>query len=372
MSFINGSVSAVRFLIAEEIPEKELIKGLKKFVGTDVVLENHPEAVGWCCLENFLDTDIKSEKVTLDNFYLFGFRIASKNVPAALLRAHCQQAEMIALKERGVERLTRYEKSEIKSDLKEDLLEEQPIEYKSFDCLIDRRSGILYFSGTSKRVIKMFIKHFELTFQHPPQLINMETLSSKSLSVKNFKALKNSSPSWFSPTGSDESGHLPMAEFLGPDFLTWLWFQLESNQRVFFSGRDSIGVLIEDFLVLINQSAGPKDSMENIIKNGVPTVCPEAQASLLSGKKLNQCKMMFAIGEKQWSFRYDSLKVSFTGIKLPNVEAEHYIDAQVERFENIIELTVLHDSIFLEFLKELLDDEWGGIVKKIQKWVKNK
>jgi hypothetical protein len=270
------------------------------------------------------------------------------------------------------DQLSRFEKSEIKTEIKDRLFEEQPIEYKSFDCLIDSKTGIIYFTGTSNRIIKEFVKLFELSFSVTPLLLDAVGLASVILSANNFKALKRSSANWFSPQkGSIDSG-LPLEEYLGPDFLTWLWYQLEDQEAQFSYNKDKVSLIFEDFLFLKNPFSGPQESLENTIKDGVPTLCPEGAAALYCGKKLYQAKIFAVMQENNWSFKFDSLKMSYSGIKLPSLEEDNEVDSQRERFEKILELTEVMDSILGYFLEDFLSEDWENTLGQIRKWIKTK
>lgn len=372
MSIVNGGFSLIRFKLGSKIGPDALLKGLLTFKATDILTAEKNESFGWASGHNFLDTKLNANKIAIGSYFLFCFRLSSKKVPANLIRAHCQQEELSALQDSKKEYLSRFEKSEIKSEVKERLLEEQPIEYKAFDCLLDSRNGVLYFTGTSKRIITEFIRLFELSFNMTPMLLDAVGLSSQLLSATNFKALKRSAPSWFSPLKGEVDGGVPIEEYLGPDFMTWLWYQLEEEQAEFDVNKEKVSLVLEEFLLLKNPFSGPQESMENTIKDGVPTLCPEASAALYCGKKLYQAKILAVIGENIWSFRFDGSKMSFSGIKLPSIEEDHEEDAIINRFEKVNELTDIMDSIFLKFLEDFLADDWDKVVDKMKKWIKAK
>ena len=171
--------------------------------------------------------------------------------------------------------------------------------------------------------------------------------------------------------GEIDSG-MPLEEYLGPDFLTWVWYQLEQEQAEFEVNKEKVSLVFEEFLFLKNPFSGPQESMENTIKDGVPTLCPEATAALYCGKKLYQSKVLAVIGENIWSFRFDGSRMSFSGIKLPSIEEEHEDDVLIERFEKINELTDIMDAVYLHFLEEYLSDDWEKVVEKMRKWIKAK
>lgn len=372
MSLLNGSFSLIRFKIGSKIGIEALVKGLQTFKANEIITSEKNESFGWALGYNFLDTKFTSEKISIGSYFLFSFRMTFKKVPANLIRAHCQQEELKKITGSKKDQLSRFERSEIKSEIKDRLFEEQPIEYKAFDCLIDSKSGIIYFTGTSSRIIKEFVNLFELSFSVTPLLLDAANLSSVILTATNFKALKRSSANWFSPLKGGIDTALPLEEFLGPDFLTWLWFQIEFNDAQFSLNNEKVSLIFEDFLFLKNPFSGPQESMENTIKDGMPTLCPEGAAALYCGKKLYQAKIFAVMQENNWSFRLDGLKMSFTGIKLPSLEEDNAEDIYVERFEKMQELTEIIDAIYGYFLEDFLSEDWENTVAQMKKWIKAK
>jgi hypothetical protein len=154
--------------------------------------------------------------------------------------------------------------------------------------------------------------------------------------------------------------------------MTWVWYQLEHEQAEFVVNKEKVSLVFEEFLFLKNPISGPQESMENTIKDGVPTLCPEASAALYCGKKLYQAKVLAVIGENIWSFRFDGVRISFSGIKLPSIEEEHEDDEIISRFEKVNELTDIMDAVYLQFLEEFLSEDWGKVVDNMKKWIKAK
>jgi len=372
MSLLSGGFSLTRFKIGSKIGLEAIVKGLQTFKANEIVTAEKNESFGWAIGYNFLDTKFNVEKIAFGAFYLFSMRLTFKKVPANLIKAHCQQEEIKKISGSKKAQLSRFEKSEIKSEIKDRLFEEQPIEYKVFDCLIDSKNGVIYFTGTSTRIIKEFIKLFELSFSITPLLLDAAGLSSVILSATNFKALKRLNANWFSPLKGGIDSAVSLEEFLGPDFLTWLWFQIEFNEAQFSLNNEKVSLIFEDFLLLKNPFSGPQDSLENTVKDGTPTICPESAAALYCGKKLYQAKIFAVIEESNWSFRFDCTKMSLTGIKLPSLEEENPDDAYIERFENIQKLTDIIDSIFGYFLEDFLSEDWENTVSQMKKWIKAK
>lgn len=372
MSLLSGGLSLVRFKIKHKISVEEVVKGLNSFKAHEALTYEKSENFGWAVIDNFLETHFKTSKIDFNDFYLFSVRHTFKKVPSSLLKAYCLQEEQKRLVATKKEALTRFEKSEIRNEIRARLFEEQPIEYKVYDCMLEIKSGVLYFSGTSKKIKEEFIKLFELSFDVTPLFLDASGLASQILKQVDFKALKQKLPSLYTPIKTAENKEIELENFLGGDFLTWLWYQIEEKQKEFTVEEQKVGILLDDFLVLRNPINSSMDALENTFKNGIPSSCSEAAAALYSGKKLYQAKVEVATKEAVWAFKFFSEKFSLNGIRLPALDPDSELDALEERLEKIGELFLILDTVFVLFLEDYLGDEWGAVEASIRKWVKVK
>ena len=96
-------------------------------------------------------------------------------------------------------------------------------------------------------------------------------------------------------------------QFLGTEFLTWLWYQEEKNQGKFqLEDGTEIELWFEDKLSLASVAA---DSQEDIFKGGRPTSSVEARAALKLGKTVKNAKISVIEGDVTWVFQVDRKSV---------------------------------------------------------------
>ena len=112
-----------------------------------------------------------------------------------------------------------------------------------------------------------------------------------------------------------------------------------------------------------------------VLKKGAPENSIEAKTCLLSGKKLKEAKVTFALDEENiWSFGFEADQFRIRGLKLP--QGEGSLDS-VSRFQERM--------IFLEQWREILLDlfgafvdvrgdsrKWETAVDEIREWVKGR
>ena len=73
-------------------------------------------------------------------------------------------------------------------------------------------------------------------------------------------------------------------EFLGEEFLTWLWFCIETRGGDFdLPGDRAVGVSFDDFLAFAPRD---DDETEHTLKKGTPSRSAEASTALRSGHRL--------------------------------------------------------------------------------------
>ena len=82
--------------------------------------------------------------------------------------------------------------------------------------------------------------------------------------------------------------------FLGEEFLTWLWFRIETEGGDFDLGRDRhVGVSFDDFIAFAPLD---NDETEQTLRKGSPSRCAEAAAALRNGRRLTRARLVLAPG----------------------------------------------------------------------------
>ncbi len=163
--------------------------------------------------------------------------------------------------------------------------------------------------------------------------------------------------------------------FWGDEFLTWLWYRIETGNGEFdLGGGDVTNLWIEDRLVL---EALEGESKENIIKSGEVASSPEAAAALAAGKKITQARFGMSRGENTWVFVIDGATFDMKSMKIPAVHAEAEEDddeaTMLVRMGHIYDCVDTIDRLFAEFTALRVSDEWDSqLVASMALWVREK
>lgn len=148
--------------------------------------------------------------------------------------------------------------------------------------------------------------------------------------------------------------------FLGEEFLTWLWYRLETEGGDFDLGDGHVvGVSLDDFLAFAPRD---DDETEHTLRKGVPSRSSSARAALRAGRRLRRAKLVLAKGELQWSFVLDASCMGLRSIKLPDddEEAEGPAERSLDRAANFLLLHELVTRLYREFLRVRLRREYLG------------
>ncbi len=158
--------------------------------------------------------------------------------------------------------------------------------------------------------------------------------------------------------------------FLGREFLTWLWFRAERDGRIELHGGKPVAVEILGPILLDAQYG---DARASTLKGESPATSPEAQTSLIEGKKLRRTRLKLERDGVEWVLTLDGETFNFTGLAIPNPGRMPFEDLLTMRAEMMFEFERTLEALYEEFLHLRLDAKhWPKEIKAIHAWVKEK
>ncbi|MEE2887910.1 MAG: hypothetical protein VX951_10835 [Planctomycetota bacterium] len=143
-------------------------------------------------------------------------------------------------------------------------------------------------------------------------------------------------------------------EFLGEEFLTWLWFCIETRGGDFdLPGDRAVGVSFDDFLAFAPRD---DDETEHTLKKGTPSRSAEASTALRSGHRLRRAKLIVGQGQLLWSFVLDGPTMSILNARLPadDPDSESAGERSMDRIRGFLELQQIVAALYRVFLLERL------------------
>lgn len=167
MGFLASSSSIVRFIappprrLDREAVAAAVRRRAFRELGDD---GGTPHAWGWVGVHDPLATELTPTDLFFQHFLVVGFRYDRRAVPAKLLALERRREEAALAAERGVERIGRAARKQIKVDVETRLLMRALPVPRLFDCAWNLATGRVYFSGKLRAAREAFCEVFAETF----------------------------------------------------------------------------------------------------------------------------------------------------------------------------------------------------------------
>lgn len=154
-------------------------------------------------------------------------------------------------------------------------------------------------------------------------------------------------------------------DFLGPEFLTWLWWRSEVAPRFEYPDGDSFSIHLDDHLDFRGERAAAKRAS---LRAGMPAASAEARAALRSGKTLAAARLLLARDEDEVRLTLRAEDLDISSLRLPAPEGD---DAR-EREQDLLDRTrqVLDDVdlCFAAFLAVRCSTGWDAEAERLRAW----
>lgn len=168
MGAIRGPITYSRFFIAGEVPDDLAGATLKKIRANafrDLVPEEDDSSKhGWACITDSMDVELDHEKVFYNEYLCLALRIDTWIVPKPLLLAHLRTAEAQLLEKKGLERIGKKARAELKLAVLRKLRRQLVPSTKSIDLIWNTQTHVARFFSQSQRIHLLVQELFEKTF----------------------------------------------------------------------------------------------------------------------------------------------------------------------------------------------------------------
>lgn len=362
--FDKGSISFRVFSLPEDMPSD----AVERFAQASAKPLEYVDATpdwGWVTCRHLMDTEITDQTVRVNGLYHICLRQAVRKVPTALLNAETEREILSRCKAMNVEYLNKKQRKEVKQEVKEHLLPDMPPQLSGIYCVFDNSEHLAYTTSLSKSATENFIGCFKEVIGFEPIPLTPEYLCQSKYNID-----ADSIPSvCISPVLNYDDGEGNGT--LGENFLTWLWFYLDScNGELPVEKLGSFGMMLDGPLTFVFEGAG---AYESVIKKGTPTISAEAKAALMVGKKLKSAKLTLAQDKMEWNCMLDAVEFVFRGMKLPDGEASDRDSVFEERVNFIFTFYTMFNTLFGRFLDEMSSPEkLANYRDKVREWVQER
>ena len=160
--------------------------------------------------------------------------------------------------------------------------------------------------------------------------------------------------------------------FLGDEFLTWLWYLVESDPNAIRAvDPECLSLEIGNRIVLENRRG---KSVERITIKGDDAGLEEGKLALRKGALVAESAFIFKTGEHEWQFSLKGESLNVSGLKTPGPtlpqsaeEIEAFLLDKADQFHRILNLL---ENLFKTFIQVRITGKWSSkITPAIKKWI---
>ncbi len=163
-------------------------------------------------------------------------------------------------------------------------------------------------------------------------------------------------------------------KFLGNDFLTWIWFLIETSKDIssILDMKDKVSLEVGNSIVLENRLKD--NSKEKISIKGDQAGLEEGTTALKKGAFVTQINLICRINEDEYRFTIKGESLNVTGLKTPKTDLSKNQDEieglVLEKAGLCFKIFEVIDTLFLKYIKQRSSDEWKSQgLQEIKKWI---
>jgi hypothetical protein len=380
MGFFSGRVTFGRYRIKAASPglfgPKHLERLRKHAIGQQKVISADGVEVGWTAGAHLLDTSFELEKNIVNDALHFALRVDSMRLPADLLRAYTQiELEGLAAgKPSGMPsaRQKREAREIAREKLEEEARDGRFLKRKVYPLLWDALSNELLVGTTSVMALDRLHTLFEDTFGHGFEPLGAGSQAFRlSEPRRQTRGIDDATPAPFVPGSSpSEVAWLPdenSRDFLGNEYLLWLWYVLDSDSdTIRLSDGSEAAVMLTRTLVL--ECPRGQTGRQSITSDG-PTRLPEARRAIQAGKLPRKVGLTIVRHDHQYELTLQAETLAVSGARLPAPEASEEHARLEERITQLRHLLETLDLLYDAFNEKRAGDAWSKELAKMQKWL---
>jgi hypothetical protein len=382
MGFLAGRVTCVRFRVLgrslRTFGSEQLEKLAGHAIGRQRVAMGDGAQAGWLGGDHILDTKFDLAKNVVNDAIHFAMRIDEQKVPSDLLRAY-MQVELEALASQNPSglpsgRQKRQARLMARERLENEAKDGRFLRRRSFPLLWDAPSGELFAGTTSATALDRLAKLFHQTFDRRLEqlgagrqaflLSEADDLARRVDDAQPvpFVAGQPAEIAW----APDESNR----DFLGNEYLLWLWHHLE-NESDAIEVRDGSDVVVMISRTLQLECPRGQTGKESISSDG-PAKLPEALRAIQAGKLPRKMGLTLTRQDASYELTLQAESLAIGSARLPAPEAEDERARLEERVTQLRHLMETLDLMYHAFLRRRLGDDWTREHARVKKWLSRK
>jgi hypothetical protein len=384
MNWLSGSVTVRRFAVDGPRPRffggEHLDRLRAHAAGTQRIASADGVETGWTGGESILDTTFTEGKNVWPDHLLFDLWTQTDRLPADLLKAY-YVADLAALSRNNPSgypssRQKREARESAKDRLWEQAKDGRFLKRKIDPILWDAGRNEVYFGTTSDNAAARLCSLFGQTFGSDLTQVDLMArgltpISAGTLAVSRHPEAKSERLSEFvrgvTPDEPKWSVDPDVPDFLGSEFLIWLWHIAEQDSDTLECPDGSEATFLFSGGVRLGCPRGQGDDVINS-DSGIRT--PEARAGLTVGKIPTKAALTVVRHADQFSFKIVAESLAITAAKLPAPPDDATGRARDEhRLQAVRDLVETVEQMYFAFLDKRLGPQWQDELRRIQHWI---
>jgi hypothetical protein len=382
MSFFSGRVTFARFHVSGRRPGQfgpEHLESLEGHaIGKQRVTSADGVEVGWIAGDHILDTRFDLAKNIVNDTLQFELRVDAHKIPSDLLRAYTQVELEGLAKNNPSGHASARQRREARANARERLEQEAKdgryLKRKAFPVLWDATTNELFVGTTSLNAVDRLLELFQRTFDRKLEPLHAGGQAFRLAEARQqTRGVDDASPSKFVPGVTPaELAWVPdeaSRDFLGNEFLLWLWYLLDDvSDSVELADKSEVAVMLARTLVL--ECPRGQTGRESIQSDG-PSRLPEARRAIQAGKLPRKAGLTLARHDRQYELTLHAETLAVSSARLPAPEAEDDRARMEERVTILRELVETLDLLFDVFCRLRTGSDWTRELGKIQRWLQH-
>lgn len=386
MGFTSGPMTFARYFLPgsrfTSLTERAMDAINQNAFGRGSMMGPDKIEFGWISPRHLFDTPITEEKITLGRFVLLGMRMDRISIPGAVLKSYVRVEEEAAIEASGREFLSKSERAQCREKAKLRADKEAAAggfrRMAAYPVLVDFKNRLLLFGNTGPTANEKLGVLFKSTFEASIERGTAARLAHRLLgddgAARGLETIEPFHLVQRPADGEDEDGGFESqdVDFLGKEFLTWLWHRADSPQtKLSTAAGENVAVMIDRAMRLVcdfNRTGS------TVVTCDSPGMASESRAALAIGKQPTRMGLILGGSAGEFRFSLDGASFSIAGMVLPDDSKEERdpIGRMEARFDKAVDAVHLLDGVYRAFLQKRAGSAWVRELTAMQAWARGK
>jgi hypothetical protein len=169
MGAFNGTLTYKQYYVEGDLPagfRDKFLASLNAYAFRDINLDAGEEKmVGWVTVTDILDADFRVDKFIFNQYLCVSLREDAIKVPASTLKVYIQKEETAKKQELKRDKLSKFERDELRDMVKISLRKKTLPTIKSYDVVWNLDARTVWFWTHNRTLCEVFEELFEKTFE---------------------------------------------------------------------------------------------------------------------------------------------------------------------------------------------------------------